>query len=152
MPIWLNHTGCAGHPRAREGRDTGKARIECLVGRLCVADIPSCGGHEGGLDSAAMQRGATVDHVSSPALEPTKLPPPRSRIETLRLLRTIVRNPIDAWPIEIYSEPFVRAHFLGRDVAFVRPAENRYRKVIVRFRPPSGRPEIELTTEPVGQK
>ena len=64
-----------------------------------------------------------MDHVSSPDTEPTRLPPPRSRIETLRLLRTIVRNPIDAWPIEIYSEPFVRAHFLGRDVAFVMEPE-----------------------------
>jgi cytochrome P450 len=63
-----------------------------------------------------------VDLASAPP-EPTRIPPPRGAIETLRLLRTIVRNPIDAWPIEIYSEPFVRARFLGRDVVFVMEPE-----------------------------
>ena len=54
---------------------------------------------------------------------PARVKPAQGQLSTLQALRTIVKNPIEAWPAEIYSEPFVRSSFLGRDVVFVMAPE-----------------------------
>ncbi len=38
---------------------------------------------------------------------------------TLRTLRTLVRNPMEAWPLAVYSEPMVVTHMLGRNTIFL---------------------------------
>ena len=50
---------------------------------------------------------------------PARVKPAQGQLSTLQALRTIVKNPIEAWPAEIYFQPFVRSSFLGRDVVFV---------------------------------
>ncbi len=45
--------------------------------------------------------------------------PPQGPIGTLRILRKTVRNPIDTWPAEVYTEKLVRSSFLGRTTYFV---------------------------------
>jgi cytochrome P450 len=40
-------------------------------------------------------------------------------ISTLRTLRKLVRNPMEAWPPSVYTEPLVITHMLGRRTAFV---------------------------------
>jgi cytochrome P450 len=42
-----------------------------------------------------------------------------SPLETLRILRRVVRNPLEAWPRAVYSEPLVRTRFLGQTTLFV---------------------------------
>ena len=49
--------------------------------------------------------------------------PPEEPLTGLRWLRTVVRNPIEAWPAAIYREPIVRSSFLRRDVVFVMAPE-----------------------------
>lgn len=46
------------------------------------------------------------------------LPPP-GPLATLNILRKTVRNPIEGWPAEIYTEKLVRTRFLGRTTLFV---------------------------------
>ena len=38
---------------------------------------------------------------------------------TLRTLRKLVRNPMEAWPDAVYTEPYVVSHMLGRNTMFV---------------------------------
>ncbi len=45
--------------------------------------------------------------------------PGAKRPRGLALLRTIIRNPIETWPPEIYEEPMVRTRFLGREIIFL---------------------------------
>jgi cytochrome P450 len=40
-------------------------------------------------------------------------------VATLRTLRKLVRNPIEAWPPAVYTEPLVLSRMLGRTTAFV---------------------------------
>jgi len=40
-------------------------------------------------------------------------------LETLRILRRVVRNPLEAWPGAVYREPLVRTRFLGQTTLFV---------------------------------
>lgn len=46
-----------------------------------------------------------------------------SPIDTLRILRTVVRNPMEAWPSAIYTDPLVRSKFLGQTTLFVTGPE-----------------------------
>jgi cytochrome P450 len=45
--------------------------------------------------------------------------PPEQPLAGLPWLRTVLRNPIEAWPAEIYREPIFESRVLGRPVAFV---------------------------------
>lgn len=40
-------------------------------------------------------------------------------IDTLRILRKVVRNPLEAWPPAVYTDPLVRSRFLGQTTLFV---------------------------------
>jgi cytochrome P450 len=44
---------------------------------------------------------------------------PRGPLETLGILRRLVRNPMETWPPEVYTERLVRGSFLGRTTFFV---------------------------------
>ena len=44
-------------------------------------------------------------------------------LDTLRILRKVVRNPLEAWPPAIYTEPLVRSRFLGQTTLFVTGPE-----------------------------
>jgi cytochrome P450 len=50
---------------------------------------------------------------------PAKIDPPPQPLPLLRLLRTIIKNPIQAWPLAIYRERVVRSQVLGRDALYV---------------------------------
>jgi cytochrome P450 len=45
--------------------------------------------------------------------------PPRDPLPAFRLLRTVVRNPIEVWPQAVYEEPIYRRRMLNRDTVFV---------------------------------
>ena len=44
-------------------------------------------------------------------------------LETLGILRRTVRNPMDTWPAEVYTDPLVRTRMLGRTSYFVSAPE-----------------------------
>lgn len=48
-----------------------------------------------------------------------KVPAPERPLSSLRLLRTVVRNPIEAWPRAVYEEPLYRSRLFGRESLFV---------------------------------
>ena len=50
---------------------------------------------------------------------PARIVPPERALPPLRLLRTVVDNPIKAWPRAIYRERIVRSRVLGRDTVYV---------------------------------
>jgi hypothetical protein len=50
---------------------------------------------------------------------PARIAPPERALPPLRLLRTVVDNPIKAWPRAIYRERIVRSRVLGRDTVYV---------------------------------
>jgi len=50
---------------------------------------------------------------------PARVTPPSEPLPTLRYLRTVVRNPLEAWPEAIYRRPTYRRRFLGEDTLFV---------------------------------
>lgn len=54
---------------------------------------------------------ATAD-LSRPVITPNFL-------GTLRTLRKLVRNPMEAWPAAVYTDPYVVSHMLGRNTMFV---------------------------------
>jgi cytochrome P450 len=56
--------------------------------------------------------------------------PPEQSLTGLRRLRTILRNPIEAWPADIYREPIFTWRFAGRQVVFVM-APHLVREVLV---------------------
>jgi cytochrome P450 len=58
-----------------------------------------------------------VNHAAS--CELARIKPPVQALSGLRLFRTIVRNPIEAWPAEIYREGIFRRRVLGRDIVYV---------------------------------
>ena len=45
--------------------------------------------------------------------------PPLGLMDTLRTLRKLVRNPMEAWPEAVYSAPLVVSHMLGRNTLFL---------------------------------
>ena len=48
---------------------------------------------------------------------PQRAPGPRA---TLRILRRLIRNPLHAWPAEVYTQPAMRRRMLGQDTLFVQ--------------------------------
>ena len=48
-----------------------------------------------------------------------KVSPPDQQLSALRLIRTVIRNPIETWPKPIYEKPLYRSRFLGREIVFV---------------------------------
>ena len=53
----------------------------------------------------------------APAL--AKVIPPEQPLPLVRLIRTIVRNPIEAWPKPVYEQPVFRSHAFGRETVFI---------------------------------
>ena len=45
--------------------------------------------------------------------QPSKITPPDQQLSPWRLIRTVVRNPIEAWPKPVYEQPLYRSRFLG---------------------------------------
>jgi hypothetical protein len=60
---------------------------------------------------------------------PARIVPPERALPPLRLLRTVVDNPIKAWPRAIYRERTVRSRVLGRDTVYVMAPD------LIRVRP-----------------
>ena len=54
-----------------------------------------------------------------PSPPPVRVVPPRDPLPALRLLRTVIRNPIEAWPQAVYDEPIYRRRLLNREAVFV---------------------------------
>ena len=50
---------------------------------------------------------------------PVRVVPPPDQLPALRLLRTVVRNPIEVWPQAVYEQPIYRRRMLNRDTVFV---------------------------------
>src|SRR5437667_10218751 len=48
-----------------------------------------------------------------------RIEPPAERLPLLQLLRTVVDNPLKAWPRAIYRERLIRSRVLGRDTIYV---------------------------------
>src|ERR1700738_513178 len=57
--------------------------------------------------------------ISMSGSVPARIVPPERALPPLRLLRTVVDNPIKAWPRAIYRERIVRSRVLGRDIVYV---------------------------------
>src|SRR4051812_31514996 len=53
------------------------------------------------------------------APQPSKITPPDQQLSPWRLIRTVVRNPIEVWPKPVYEQPLYRSRFLGRETVFV---------------------------------
>ena len=56
---------------------------------------------------------------ASPSPDLARIVPPREPLRPMRLLRALVRNPIESFPQGVYEEPVFRTHFLGRETVFV---------------------------------
>ena len=50
---------------------------------------------------------------------PAKVAAPEKRVWPFGTIRTIVRNPIEAWPRRIYTDALVRRRFMAQDAVFV---------------------------------
>src|SRR3954464_10233951 len=48
-----------------------------------------------------------------------RVSPPDQQLSALRLIRTVIRNPIETWPKPVYEQPLYRSRFLGREIVFV---------------------------------
>jgi cytochrome P450 len=53
----------------------------------------------------------------APAL--ARIDPPEQALPPVRLIRTIVRNPIEAWPKPVYEQPVFRSRAFGRETVFI---------------------------------
>lgn len=58
-----------------------------------------------------------------PRPRPVRIVPPRDPLPAFRLLRTVVRNPIEVWPQAVYEQPIYRRRLLNRDIVFVMDPE-----------------------------
>ena len=52
-----------------------------------------------------------------PAL--AKIVPPERALPPLRLIRTVIRNPIEAWPKPVYEQLVFRSRAFGRETVFI---------------------------------
>ena len=50
---------------------------------------------------------------------PVRITPPEGTLGTFNLLRTVIKNPMEIWPVSVYREPLVRWTVFGRDMIFV---------------------------------
>ena len=48
-----------------------------------------------------------------------RVSPPDQQLSAVRLIRTVIRNPIETWPKPVYEKPLYRSRFLGREIVFV---------------------------------
>ena len=53
------------------------------------------------------------------AVTPARIDPPAQPLSLLRLLRAVVRNPIESWPRAVYREHLHRSRMPGRDAVFI---------------------------------
>src|SRR3954462_3832276 len=51
--------------------------------------------------------------------QPSKIIPPDEQLSPWRLIRTVIRNPIETWPKPVYEQPLYRSRFIGREIVFV---------------------------------
>src|SRR3954453_2680096 len=52
-----------------------------------------------------------------------RVSPPDQQLSALRLIRTVIRNPIETWPKPVYEQPVYRSRFIGREIVFVMEPE-----------------------------
>ncbi len=52
-------------------------------------------------------------------LQLTRVEPPRTALGRLATLRALIRNPIEAWPAELYEQPYLRRHTLRMPTLFL---------------------------------
>src|SRR3954451_6570622 len=52
-----------------------------------------------------------------------RVSPPEQQLSALRLIRTVIRNPIETWPKPVYEQPLYRSRFMGREIVFVMEPE-----------------------------
>jgi cytochrome P450 len=52
-----------------------------------------------------------------PAL--ARIVPPEQPLPPVRLIRTVVRNPIEPWPQPVYEQPVFRSRAFGRETVFI---------------------------------
>jgi cytochrome P450 len=52
-----------------------------------------------------------------PAL--ARIVPPEQALSSVRLIQTIIRNPIEAWPKPVYEQPVFRSRAFGRETVFI---------------------------------
>src|SRR3954462_156760 len=60
------------------------------------------------------------------AAAPSKLSeitPPAQPLSPWRLIRTVIRNPIETWPKPVYEQPLYRSRLMGREIVFVMEPE-----------------------------
>ena len=50
---------------------------------------------------------------------PARVVAPQGRLSPFALIRTVARNPIEAWPRAVYEEPLYRSSLFGRETVFV---------------------------------
>ena len=48
-----------------------------------------------------------------------RIDPPEQALPPVRLIRTIIRNPIEAWPKPVYEQPVFRSRAFGRETVFI---------------------------------
>jgi cytochrome P450 len=53
------------------------------------------------------------------APNPARIDPPRRQLPALKLIRTVIRNPIEVWPKAVFEEDVFRSRFMNRDTVFV---------------------------------
>ncbi|HEU4518663.1 MAG TPA: cytochrome P450 [Microvirga sp.] len=53
------------------------------------------------------------------APNPARIDPPRRQLPALKLIRTVIRNPIEVWPKAVFEEDVFRSRFMSRDTVFV---------------------------------
>jgi hypothetical protein len=53
----------------------------------------------------------------APAL--AKVIPPEQALPPVGLIRTIIRNPTEAWPKPVYEQPVFRSRAFGRETVFI---------------------------------
>jgi cytochrome P450 len=49
----------------------------------------------------------------------TRVEPPKTPLGRISLLRALIRNPIEAWPAELYEQPYLRRHTLRVPTLFL---------------------------------
>src|SRR4051812_8916910 len=48
-----------------------------------------------------------------------RVSPPDQQLSAVRLIRTVIRNPIETWPKPVYEQPLYRSRLMGRETMFV---------------------------------
>jgi cytochrome P450 len=78
------------------------------------ACVPGSARSSGGAEPISSSPGA-----APPRRVPARVVPPAEPLPVLKLLRTVIRNPIEAWPQAVYDQGLYRRRLAARDTVFV---------------------------------